>query len=129
MKFALLLLLICCCLPGFSQTQIQSTTTIQSVGAMPSGKYYYTVSKDTFDFAKDSPLICRPTSPCPPVDSAGIIKAYIAAHPCPACPPPIICPVCPPPAKQRKVVKRTTVHTAGVDVDTYLYDDGSTSGL
>lgn len=80
--------------------------------------------------------ICPAPIVCPPpvvVDSAGIIKAYLAAHPCPVCPAPVICPpvvvcpICPPPVKQRTVV--------GITLDlvtnkkTVVYDDGTTSSL
>ena len=72
--------------------------------------------------------ICAVCSPLVVVDSAGIIKAYLAAHPCPVCPAPVICPpvvvcpVCPPPIKQRTAI--------GITLDlvtnkkTIFYDDG-----
>lgn len=54
--------------------------------------------------------------PCPAADSAGIIKAYVAGHPCP------ICPVCP---KQRSMIGMHTDIVGGVCVESILYDDGS----
>lgn len=62
--------------------------------------------------------------PCPVTDSAGIGKAYALAHPCPVCPPPVVCPVCPP---QRTVVKMINDLVAGI---CYLvYSDGYTQQI
>ena len=70
----------------------------------------------TLTFAK-APVI-PPPIPCPTVDSAGIIKAYLIAHPCPTCPSP------------RTVTQRTTTHNgSGKDIDLYTYSDGGTSSL
>jgi hypothetical protein len=56
--------------------------------------------------------------PCPVVDSAGIGKAYVAVHPCP------ICPVCP---AQRTAVKLVNDIIAGV---CYIqYSDGTTQQI
>jgi hypothetical protein len=90
--------------PGVSKIGLIVTTT--------TGKVYGDTLTVTF------------TSPNVPCDSAGIIAAYIKAHPCPVCQ---ICPIIPAP---RKVVKETDIYTFtnGVWVLTkqYLYNDGST---
>ena len=59
---------------------------------------------------------------CPVIDSAKIISNYLAAHPCPVCPPPIVCPVIP---AARKVVSATFTGSSIL----FKYDDGTTSTL
>lgn len=62
--------------------------------------------------------------PCPVADSVGIITAYVAGHPCPVCPPPVICPICP---AQRKAVKIISDLVTGIS--SMVYDDGTTIPL
>lgn len=67
---------------------------------------------------------CPVPVPCPIVDSAGIIAAYLKAHPCPPIPPPIICPIIPP---QRTV---TSLTWDGINKRwVFGYSDGSVSFL
>lgn len=67
---------------------------------------------------------------CPPADSAGIIKAYVAGHPCPicpVCPPPVVCPACPVIPPQRTAVKIISDLVTGIS--SILYSDGVTLPL
>lgn len=60
----------------------------------------------------------------PAVDSVAIGKAYLAAHPCPGCPPPIVCPICPvcPPPRTATI---TLVYVNGVPTLKIVYSDGT----
>lgn len=82
---------------------------------------------DTVGFSVNLPVIPPITAVC---DTAGIIAAWVKAHPCPPiipCPPPIICPVCPPPTKQRTAIGITW--DIITNKKTITYDDKSTSVL
>lgn len=62
--------------------------------------------------------------PCPTVDSLGIGKAYLLSHPCPVCPPPVVCPVCP---AQRTAIKIISDLVTGIS--SIVYSDGTTIPL
>lgn len=93
-----------------AQTTIQPCTPISTVSSLPFGMYLFISGKDTVALNLSSAIQV--------VDTAGIINAYLAAHPCP------ICPIVPP---QRIAT--------GINWDIILnkkiitYSDGSTSTL
>lgn len=114
---------------------IKLTDSTMIATGLTTGSYIYQLrvtnsagvpATDTVGFAVNLPVIPPITAVC---DTAGIIAAWIKAHPCPPiipCPPPVVCPICPLPVicpKQRTAIGYSVDAITGKI--TFTYDDGS----